>query len=130
MIIFFDGICNLCNKSVGFIIKHDKREVFRFASLQSPFASQTIPSDYIYLDSILLLKEGKIYQKSEAILEICKELDGIWHYFHYLSIFPKLFNDFIYTCIAKNRYRIFGKSTHCLLPNETLSRRFIELENS
>ncbi len=125
MIVFFDGICNLCNKSVQFIINHDKREAFQFASLQSVFAQQTIP-DYIHLNSIILLKGGKIYQKSEAIVEICKNLDGIWQYFQYFSFLPTIFNDFIYDCIAKNRYKIFGKSSQCLLPNTSLKQRFID----
>ena len=119
MIIFFDGICNLCNSSVQFIIRHDSREVFQFASLQSPYAQQTIPES-IHLNTILLLKDGKIYSKSDAVLEICRDC----------KFFPKKIRDFMYDFIARHRYRLFGKNNSCELPKQSLGHRFLTSQDS
>ena len=129
MIIFFDGICNLCNSSVQFIIRHDSREVFQFASLQSPYAQQTIPES-IHLNTILLLKDGKIYSKSDAVLEICRDLDGFWKYGYYCKFFPKKIRDFMYDFIARHRYRLFGKNKSCELPKQSLGHRFLTSQDS
>lgn len=127
-IIFFDGVCNLCNSSVNFIIKHDKKKQFLFASLQSDVAKEILlqyNSKKIMLDSIILLENGLIYEKSTAALKISKHLN---HGFYLLFIFifiPKFFRDSIYTYIAKNRYKWYGKKDSCMIPTKELKDRFL-----
>src|SRR5579864_1209691 len=108
-IILFDGVCNLCSASVRFVIKRDKKNTFRFASLQSEFARNIISSKNID-DSgktIVLLKSGKIYLRSEAALEICRDLNGLWPGLYVLKIIPRYFRDRVYNSISNRRYRWF-----------------------
>lgn len=123
-IVLFDGVCNLCNQSVDFIVQRDGKNVFKFASLQSDFAKKLLkhfPIDAEKLDSVLLLKHGKLYQKSSAALQIARQLSGGWKLMYGFIIIPKFLRDFVYTIIAKNRYRWFGKKETCRLP--TLEER-------
>lgn len=128
MIVFFDGVCNLCNASVNFIIDRDEKAVFKFTSLQSEVGQKILmehnlkQSDF---DSIVLLKEGRILKKSDAALEIARNLDGFWKYFYVFSIIPKFIRDYVYDLVAKNRYRIFGKSDTCRIPTAELRERFL-----
>ncbi len=128
-VIFFDGVCNLCNTSVQFILKRDKNELFLFSSLQSD-ASKEILLQYnlenLDLNSIILLEEGKIYQKSTAILRIAKNLKGIYKYLYAFIIVPPFIRDSIYAFIAKRRYKWFGKRDSCMLPDNKLKLRFLE----
>jgi predicted DCC family thiol-disulfide oxidoreductase YuxK len=128
-IIFFDGVCNLCNNSVQFIIKRDKHKRFLYASLQSDAARDILLQFKIKnsgFDSIILLENGKLYQKSTAILKIVKQLNGFWKLNYVFILFPKFFRDFIYDIIAKNRYKWFGKREVCLLPTGDMKLRFLE----
>ena len=128
-IIFFDGVCNLCNNSVKFIIKRDKHKRFLYASLQSDAARDILLQFKIKnsnLDSIILLENGKFYQKSTAILKIAKQLNGLWKLNYGFLIIPKLMRDFIYDIIAKNRYKWFGKREVCMLPTGDMKLRFLE----
>lgn len=128
-IIFFDGVCNLCNNSVKFIIKRDKHKRFLYASLQSDAARDILLQFKIKnsnLDSIILLENGKFYQKSTAILKIAKQLNGLWKLNYGFLIIPKLMRDFIYDIIAKNRYKWFGKRETCMLPTGDMKLRFLE----
>ena len=128
-IIFFDGVCNLCNNSVKFIIKRDKHKRFLYASLQSDAARDILLQFKIKnsnLDSIILLENGKFYQKSTAILKIAKQLNGLWKLNYGFLIIPKLMRDFIYDIIAKNRYKWFGKREFCMLPTGDMKLRFLE----
>ncbi len=128
-IILFDGVCNLCNNSVQFIIKKDKKQRFLYASLQSDAAQSILlqfqlkNSDF---DSIILIENGKVYQKSTAILKITKHLSGIWKLSYGFIIIPKFIRDFIYNTIAKNRYKWFGKREVCMIPTKELKMRFLE----
>jgi len=128
LIILFDGVCNLCNSSVQFIIKRDKKKRFLFTSLQSD-ASRDILLQFQLknseLDSILLIENGKIYQKSDAILKIVRHLDGLWKMSYGFIIIPKFIRDFVYIIIAKNRYRWFGKREVCMIPTKELQMRFL-----
>lgn len=129
MIVLFDGVCNLCNASVNFIIDRDAKAVFKFASLQSDFGQKILQENQfkqVDFDSILLLKEDKILKKSDAALEIARNLDGWWKYFYALKVIPKFIRDLVYDLIAKNRYRIFGKSETCRIPTADLKERFYE----
>jgi len=127
-IILFDGICNLCNSSVNFIIKNDAKEHFLFASLQSDAAKEILlhlPSNNLNLNSIVLIENGNFYEKSTAALRISKHLNGGYKALYAFIIVPKLIRDWVYNLIAKNRYKWFGKKEHCMIPTEELQYRFI-----
>lgn len=129
-ILLFDGVCNLCNATVQFILHRDKKEKFSFASLQSEVAKRLLFNSPHYindLQSIVLLKDGKLYDKSTAALYIAKELSGAWPLLYYLFIWwPKSFRDFFYNKISKRRYRWFGKQETCSLPDKAYKDRFLE----
>jgi len=127
-IIFFDGVCNLCNSSVNFIIDRDSQGVFKFAALQSESAAQKLkdfPVDLKQLDSIVLLHNSRIYTKSSAALRIAKTLGGIWSLFWVFWVVPKPIRDLAYDVIANNRYRWFGKRDVCRVPTPELKSRFL-----
>ncbi|MBT8317773.1 MAG: thiol-disulfide oxidoreductase DCC family protein [Lutibacter sp.] len=127
-IILFDGICNLCNSSVNFIIRNDKKEHFLFASLQSDAAKEILLQyqvKKITFDSILLIENGKIYTKSTAALRISRNLDGTYRFIYFLKIIPKSITDWIYDIIANNRYKWFGKKESCMMPDEKLKSKFL-----
>ncbi|MBJ2173022.1 thiol-disulfide oxidoreductase DCC family protein [Aureibaculum sp. A20] len=127
-IILFDGVCNLCNNSVQFIINRDKNNHFIFASLQSDAAQDILlhfqrnNSDF---DSIILIVNGKIFDKSSAILKIFNKLNGFWKYSYVFIIIPKFIRDFFYTLIAQNRYKWFGKKDSCIIPTKELKAKFL-----
>jgi predicted DCC family thiol-disulfide oxidoreductase YuxK len=127
-IILFDGVCNLCNSSVQFIIKHDDRDVFRFASLQSEIGQQILKHigvDPTKVDSIVLYVPGVAYYlKAEAAMQISSELNS-WHRFlSYLS-FTGSIGNFVYDYIAKNRYKWYGKKEECMIPTVALKEKFL-----
>jgi predicted DCC family thiol-disulfide oxidoreductase YuxK len=128
-IILFDGICNLCNTSIQFIIKRDKKQHFLYASLQSDAARDILLQFHLKnsdFDSIILIENGKAFQKSTAILKIAKHLSGLWKFTYGFTIVPKGIRDFFYIIIADNRYRWFGKRESCMMPTEALKMRFLE----
>ena len=127
-IILFDGVCNLCNGLVNFIIDHDKKKIFKFASLQSESAIQLLESNRLQIDvleSIILIDGDIIKTKSSAVIEIFRHLGGIWSIVSWFVFIPAFIRDFIYDLVAKYRYRIFGKTTHCRLPEPELVERFL-----
>ena len=127
-IVLFNGVCNLCNASVEFTLKHDKKHHFVFVALQSDVARDILlhyPKEFTKKDSILLIKNKKIYSESTAVLLIVKEFNGIWKLFQIFWIIPKFLRDSIYRFIAKHRYRWFGKSAVCYLPDNTIANRFL-----
>jgi predicted DCC family thiol-disulfide oxidoreductase YuxK len=127
-IILFDGVCNLCNGLVQFIIERDKKQLFKFSSLQSEFGQSILEKNGFpktELDSFLFLSEGKLHQKSSAGLHVAKKLGGFWTLFYVFIIIPKPIRDWIYSFIAKNRYKWFGKQESCWLPSPELKSRFI-----
>jgi predicted DCC family thiol-disulfide oxidoreductase YuxK len=127
--ILFDGVCNLCNGAVQFIIRRDTAYHFLFASLQSDFGrSQLIKFglDPGSLHSIVVVEEGQIYQRSEAILKIGKRMNGSWWWLWIVRILPTYLADGFYNLIAGNRYKIFGKRKNCMIPSPHTKARFIE----
>ncbi|NNT72337.1 thiol-disulfide oxidoreductase DCC family protein [Flavobacterium sp. IMCC34852] len=128
-IILFDGVCNLCNASVQFVIKQDKKDVFRFVALQSELGLKIIKHigiDIKNTDSIVLYEPGKAYYyKSEAALRIIKEFGGIYGLLRIFTVFPKFISDFIYDYVAKNRYRWYGKQESCMMPSRELEAKFL-----
>ena len=126
-IILFDGVCNLCGNSVSLLIKYDKNNIFRFAAMQTK-AGERIMQEYRVLNdrkSIILIKQGVVLYKSEAIIEIAKQITGWPSIFKYGFLCPKILRDGIYDLIAKNRYYLFGKKETCSIPSEKDSKRFI-----
>jgi len=127
-IILFDGICNLCNSSVNFIIKNDSKKHFLFASLQSDAAKEILlhfPSNNLNLNSILLIENGNIYEKSTAALKVSRYLNGGYKVLYAFIIIPKFIRDLVYNLIAKNRYKWFGKKDNCMIPNEIIKDQFL-----
>ncbi|MGI9237549.1 MAG: thiol-disulfide oxidoreductase DCC family protein [Woeseiaceae bacterium] len=129
-IILFDGICNLCESSVHFVIRRDSTKRFRFAALQSAAARKTLtPFDYTcdHLSSVLLVSDGKLYRKSRAALQITRHLDGAWPLMYYVFFWvPRIIADPVYDFVGKRRYRWFGKKSECWIPNEELRARFLD----
>lgn len=128
-IILFDGVCNLCDSSIQFIIKHDKKDLFRFVALQSEIGMEIIKHigvDTSKIDSILLYEPGKAYYyKSEAALKIAKELGGIYTAISWFGILPKFLTNSVYDYIAKNRYKWYGKKDACMIPTPELKAKFL-----
>jgi len=119
-IVFFDGICVLCNKSVDFLIKNDKKKRLKYATTQSEAADYLLSNEQLQPaipESIIYYENGDIYVKSTAILKIFKELRQPWPVFSYLIIIPRPIRDGMYDLIARYRYRWFGKMQHCRLPD-------------
>ena len=128
-IILFDGVCNLCNASINFLIKHDKKAQFLFASFQSDAAKEIMLHfnlKNLNLDSIVLIEGGKIYEKSTAILRIIRLLDGGFKLLYFFRVIPKSIRDWLYNAIAKKRYRLFGKRESCMIPSLDLKNRFLD----
>ena len=130
-IILYDGVCNLCDHTVKFILKRDKKGVFNFAPLQSSFAKEELSKLGYHLltdlSSVVLVSGGKVFSKSSAFLEIIKKLPLPWPLFFPAIIIPKVVRDLIYDWISKNRYRWFGKSDTCLLPKPEWKSRFVAM---
>ncbi|MCX2451725.1 DCC1-like thiol-disulfide oxidoreductase family protein [Pedobacter sp. PLR] len=154
-LIFFDGICNLCNHTVQFIIKRDQQDYFRFAALQSDVAKdqltllndgkdkiaahesnqqtlkspanqeKVVVSNQQALNTIVLLEGGKAYYRSTAALRITKRLGGLWPMLYALIIIPSFIRDFCYQLISKNRYRIWGRQESCMIPSPELKSKFL-----
>jgi predicted DCC family thiol-disulfide oxidoreductase YuxK len=126
-IVLFDGDCHFCDWSVQFIIKHDHKGIYYFAPLQSKRAQVLLKKHQISFDlnSLVLIENEEAYIKSTAVLRICRNLHGIWRLFYVLTLLPKRVLDFFYDIIAKNRYRWFGKKTHCKLYPEEIRKRFL-----
>ena len=127
-IIFFDGVCNFCNFWVNFVLERDKKDIFRFAALQSEKAiefANKIDLDISNPDTFVLLVDGEFYTKSTASLIVCKELKSPIRILYPLIITPKFFRDFIYDLVAKNRYKIFGKRESCRIPTEAEKSKFL-----
>jgi len=129
-LILFDGVCNLCERTVQFIVRHDDNAIFRFASLQSTVASDLLAGfDEMdkELSSVLLLSDGLVYRKSRAALHISKRLDGAWPILYYLFFWiPPFIANFAYDFVGNRRYKWFGKKEACWIPDEALQQRFID----
>lgn len=129
-IILFDGVCNLCNRSIQFIIKHDKEDVFRFAPLQSDIGHRLVLErniDTAKGDSIILIEPGvAYYTKAVAALKIGQSFGGAWKMLNVLNLIPSVLQNIVYDLIAKNRYRWFGKTEECMVPTPEISAKFLD----
>jgi predicted DCC family thiol-disulfide oxidoreductase YuxK len=118
-IILFDGVCNFCNATINFIMEHDPERRFRFASLQSVIGQKILSENRrsaTDFDTVLLLRDGLMYEKSDAALEIARYLRG-WSWLYAFRVLPRFLRNAVYDLVAKNRYRLFGKSESCRLPS-------------
>lgn len=125
-LIFFDGVCNFCNSSINFIIRNDKKGYFQFSALQSETAKSYLPNlNQDNIESVILVENGKIYNKSTAALKIARKLDGLWPVLYVFIFLPKFMRDPIYDLIGKNRYKWFGKKNECMIPGPDIKKRFM-----
>lgn len=125
-VIFFDGVCGLCNGFVDFVLSQDKNKKFLFSPLQSDFAKKNLPAPFTEdLTSVVLMINGETLSKTDAVLRVMRELGSGWRILtlgHYL---PTFLRNKLYDMVATNRYRLFGKKETCRLPTEEERQRFI-----
>ncbi len=126
-VIFFDGVCGLCNAFVDFVLNHDHEEVFYFAPLQGDFAREidALSPYRNSLSSVVLWKNGQVYTESTAAMEVFIALGGGWKIMRLFYLVPRFIRDFFYKLIARNRYKIFGKSETCRMPTPQERSRFL-----
>lgn len=128
-VLFFDGVCNLCNNAIQFVIRHDKTGKVRFAPLQSPAGKKAREAVVMRCgkvpDSLILLEQGEYYTESAAALRAARYLDGGWKLLKGLLVIPRFIRNPVYRFIARNRYKWFGKKDECMLPTPELQARFL-----
>ncbi len=128
-IIFFDGVCNLCNTSVQFFYKKNEKGNLYFSSLQSPFAKAFLPStqasDRVF-HTLFYYSEGVFYTKSEAAIKACQQLKSPFKYLSIIQWIPLFLRDWVYSIVSNYRFTFFGKAKNCLVPIEEQKHRFIE----
>ena len=128
-IILFDGVCNLCNSAVIFVIKRDKKNLLRFAPLQSETAHRLLANYNIQIQgmkSFIFIEEGKLYTQSTAALKVCRYFTGLWPLLYGFIIIPSFARDGLYRWIAKNRYKWFGQKNECMIPTPKLQAKFLK----
>lgn len=129
-IIVFDGVCNLCNQSVQFILKHDMNDTFRFTALQGEIGQRLLLErtiDISKVDSIILIEPGVAYYvKSDAALKIGMHLKGYRTISKVLNLIPSTLRDIVYDFVARNRYSWFGKKEQCMIPSPEVKARFLD----
>jgi predicted DCC family thiol-disulfide oxidoreductase YuxK len=128
-IILFDGVCNLCNRSIQVIIKSDRRKIFRFASLQGKLGQEVLkkyqlPADQFH--SFILLEGDRIFTRSTGALRIFRELGGGWKLLYGFMIIPRFIRDAVYNFVSRNRYKWYGKREECMVPTPELKERFLD----
>ena len=127
-IVLFDGYCNLCSGSVKFILKRDKNDYFRFASLQSEIGMQVLSAHKIpktLNKSVILIENNSVYYKSTAALQIVKKLKGLWFLLYFFIIVPIQIRDSIYMIFSKNRFKWFGKRKTCFIAESVYDSKFL-----
>jgi len=125
-VVYFDGVCNLCNKAVNFLLRIDRREKLFFASLQSSLAEQKLGKMARELNSIVFQdNDGRTYTESTAVIKILTRVGGVWRFAAIFWVVPRFIRDFFYRFIAQRRYRLFGKSETCRVPSAKEKSRFL-----
>lgn len=133
-VVFFDGVCNLCNEFIDFLVKRDSKRVLSYAPLQGETAKERLPMSRIKVagasgptfTSVIYLKDGQMLQQSDAALEILKDLGGLWSLVSILKVIPKSVRDSVYRMIAANRYKWFGKRETCRVPSKEERSLFLD----
>ncbi len=129
-IILFDGVCNLCNSSVQYIIKHDKKDTFRFAAIESTVGqvlTKKLGINTNKIDSIILIEPRKAYYlKLDAVLKIAYQLNPLWNVLRVFNFLPSKIKNLMYDYIAKNRYKWYGKSDTCMRPTPNIKAKFLD----
>lgn len=128
-ILFYDGVCSLCNRSVRWVIRRDRAAIFRFASLQSAAAARMLPTNLVGTGvpaTVILLDGIEILTKSDVWLRTVRRLGAPWSWLAVLGIFPRALRDHVYDFVAVRRYRWFGKLDQCPLPDPKLRDRFLD----
>ncbi|MFN4813596.1 MAG: thiol-disulfide oxidoreductase DCC family protein [Bacteroidota bacterium] len=131
-ILLFDGVCNLCNNTVLFVIKRDRKKQIRFGAIQSLEGKKLLQKfgiDQQYLGSLIFIDEGKVYLKSSGALRLSKYLSGLWPLLYALMVIPAFIRNPIYDFVAANRYKWFGKKEVCMIPTPELKSLFLNDEN-
>lgn len=127
-ILLFDGVCNLCNASVQWVLKHDRAGIFKFAALQSEAGQALLcqfglsPENF---DTVVLVDGERLFTRSDVALEIVRRMGGFWSVFSFFKIIPRPIRDAVYDWVARNRYRWFGKKDECMLPRPEWKGRFV-----
>ncbi len=128
-LVIFDGVCNLCNSTVLFIIKRDRHKRFSFTPYQSSVAHNILQQYGLPAtdqSTVVYVKNGVPCFKSKAVLEILRDLGCCWNLLYILIVIPPVIRDFAYDIIAKNRYGVFGKRESCMIPTSELMDRFLQ----
>jgi predicted DCC family thiol-disulfide oxidoreductase YuxK len=134
-IVLYDGVCGLCNRLNQFLLKRDTHDRFRFASLQSEFASSLLKRhgvDSTDLNTVYVALENgqpgeRLLERSDAIIYVLMQLPGIWKLAAAGRVLPKILRNGIYKIVARNRYRVFGKHDSCMLPDPKHRHKFIDI---
>lgn len=127
-ILLFDGVCNLCNASVQWVLQHDSKAQFRFAALQSDFGQKLLREhglDAQNFNTVVLADGPHLFLRSDAPLEIARKIGGGWAALYFFKIVPRPIRDAVYNFVARNRYRWFGQQEACLLPKPEWRDRFL-----
>lgn len=125
-IVFFDGVCGLCNHFVNFLLSHDNKKKIRFSPLQGAFIKKTKAASFANEQTVVFLKGKLLFTKSRAAIEAIAMLGGPWIAIKIFLIVPAFIRDFIYDQIAKRRYQIFGKTKACRVPTSAEQPYFLE----
>lgn len=128
-VVIFDGVCNFCNGAVNFIIRRDPAGKFAFTPMQSQLGQDLIVkygANTVGDETLILIKEGRCFERTDAALEITKDLTGLWYFFRVLGFLPTSFRDYFYRLFARNRYRLFGRRESCMVPDGSVRKRFLE----
>lgn len=127
-VLLFDGVCNLCNASVQWVLLRDTTGIFQFAALQSETGQALLRQnglDAQNFDTVVLVDGQRVYLRSDVPLEICRRLGGLWSLLFVFKIVPRVLRDAIYAWIARNRYRWWGRREACMLPRPEWKGRFL-----
>lgn len=127
-LVLFDGVCNLCNAGVQFILRHDRRGIFSFAPIQSElgqkiFRAQGLDPDN--LQTFLVVSDGRVLLRSDAAIEVARQFGGAWRLLAGFQIIPRALRDWLYSLLARNRYRLFGRREACMIPTPEVRKRFL-----
>jgi predicted DCC family thiol-disulfide oxidoreductase YuxK len=128
-LVLFDGVCNLCTASVQFIIRHDRAGIFYFAPLQSDIGREICQSrglDPAAVETFMLISGGRMLVRSDAAIEVVSRFGGAWKFVAVLRLIPRVARDWVYSTVARNRYRWFGRTEACMIPTADVKGRFLE----